>query len=132
MTPVPALLAFFDLLDSINPFLAIVVIAFVLGVAAPWALWTLWRPKKTASKRDLRNVQQELLDLRTRQVESENLRDQHTSVVRQLEQSREQMAHYAERERRVFESEGRIWERPADGQVPPFRLLESGMAPIIC
>src|SRR5262249_30501701 len=69
--------------------------------------------------------------LKNRQADNDNLRQQHQGLARDLEQSREETDHYAERVRRVLDSEGRIWERPVEGQAPRFRPLAPRKAPII-
>jgi cellulose biosynthesis protein BcsQ len=137
------MLAFLEFLSEINPFVAVVVIAFVVGVAAPWALWAIWiGPKRAASKKALRLAEREserlLIDLKNRQADNDNLRQQQSSLARDLEQTRDQVGHYAERERRILDSEGRMWEQPVrqasgrNGQVPWFRPLEPRKPPIIC
>jgi len=136
MTDVPRVLAFLDLIPQVNPFLVIVVLAFVVGVAAPWALWAIWiGPKRARSKREARLVEREserlLMDLKNRQADNETLRQRQTALEQELEQSRQQADHYADRVRRVLDSEGRVWERPVDGQPPRFRQLGPRKAPII-
>jgi cellulose biosynthesis protein BcsQ len=129
-------LAFFDFLSGLNPFMAVVVIAFIVGVAAPWTLWWIWvgRPRAHSRKQLAmaeRDAERLLIDLKNRQADNDNLRQQQNSLARELDESREQADHYAERVRRVLDSEGRIWERPVDGQPPRFRPLEPRKAPII-
>ncbi len=137
MIDLPLALAFFDFLGDFNPFVVVVVIAFVVGVLAPWALWAIWiGPKKGAPKKALKQAKRESdrlrRDLESRQAEHDNLRQQHGGLLQDLEQTRQQVGHYAERERRILDSEGRMWEQPVKGQAPPFRPLEPGKAPIIC
>src|SRR5437899_4706312 len=129
MHQAPELLAFLDVFNNINPFMAVVVIAFIVGVAAPWMLWAIWiGPKRAMSKKALRMAEREserlLIDLKNRQADNDNLRQQQHGLAHELEQSREEVDHYADRVRRVLDSEGRIWERPVDGQAPRFRPLE--------
>jgi cellulose biosynthesis protein BcsQ len=125
-----------------NPFMVVVVIAFIVGVAAPWALWAMWiGPKKgsrkelQAAERALESARQQsahlLLDLQTRQADADHLRQQQGDLLKELDESRAQADHNAERVRRVLDSEGRIWERPVDGPLPRFRQLGPRKAPII-
>ncbi len=93
-------------------------------------MWSIWiGPKKGAPKKALRQAKKESDRLR-RDLESREA--QHGSLQRDLEQTREQVGHYAERERRILDSEGRMWEQPVKGQAPRFRPLGPGKAPIIC
>jgi cellulose biosynthesis protein BcsQ len=141
MIDLPQPLAFLDSLTD-NPFLMVVVIAFLVGVAAPWLLWAIWiGPKKAASKKALRMAEREserlLIDLKNRQADNDNLRQQQSGLLRDLEQTREQVGHSADRERRVLDSEGRMWEQPVktsggSAQAPRFRPLEPRKPPIIC
>src|SRR5438046_2855505 len=99
MIDVPTLFAFswsfLDALNNINPFMAVVVIAFVVGVVAPWMMWSIWiGPRKGGSKKALRVAEREserlLIDLKNRQADNDNLRQQQHTLAHELEESREE------------------------------------------
>jgi len=148
MTELLPSLAFWDfLLNKVqsvdNPFLAILILAFLVGVAAPWALYTMWFRPKGVSRSALRQAQLEserlLIDLKNRQADNDSLRQQQAGLTRELEtahataeRSLAQAEQYAQRVRRVLETEGRIWERPVDGTPPAFRPWQPRKPAIIC
>jgi chromosome partitioning protein len=72
------------------------------------------------------------MDIEKRSEENESLRQLQQELNADLQQSRQEVDHYAGRVRRVLDSEGRIWERPTDGPPPPFRPLGPRKAAIIC